>query len=140
MTASRGCVQGRENGWFEGAEVGLENVAGDGFVELDVARGELGDEVGRWCGECGVFVGIAALAEPEAEEFLVDHVGLAAFGEALVVGGREPVAGGVGRVDLVDEDDGAFRRDAELVLGVDEDEAVLSGTLLAEGEEGERLF
>ena len=34
---------------------------------------------------------------------------------------------------------GAFGRDAELVLGVDEDEAVLRGALLAEGEEFESL-
>ena len=40
-------------------------------------------------------------------------------------------------LDLIDENDRSFGCDAELVLGVDEDEAVRGGALLAEGEEGE---
>jgi len=43
-------------------------------------------------------------------------------------------------VDLVDEDDRAGGRDAEFVLGVDEDEAMLGGALLAEREESECLL
>jgi hypothetical protein len=87
----------------------------------------------------GVVVGVAVLAEPEAEEFLVDHLGFATCGEAGGVRIGDPVAGAVGGVEFVDEEDFAGGGEAELVFGVDEDEAALAGELLAEGEELEGL-
>ena len=72
---------------------------------------------------------------PGAQELLVDVLGVLSGGESRLVGGGDPVSGGVGRVDLVDEADHAVLVLAELVLGVHQDQSVLVGHLLPEGEE-----
>ena len=53
----------------------LHLLARDGLVEEDVAARELGHELCRGRGEDCVVVGVAVVAEPEAQELLVDVLG-----------------------------------------------------------------
>ena len=87
----------------------------------------------------GIFVRVAALAEPEAEEFLIDHVGFEAGGEARGVAVGEPITAGVGCVDFVDEDDFAVSGQDSNSYLVSTRTAARGGDLLAEGEKGLRL-
>lgn len=53
--------------------------AGDHLVQLDVARRQLDDELGGRLRQRRVLVRVAALAEPEPEELLVDVLRLGAL-------------------------------------------------------------
>lgn len=118
----------------------LEVLSGDEFIELDVASGELVDQIGGGLGDDLVLVGVAVRAVPGSQELLVDVVGVLPGGEARLVGGGDPVARGVGRVDLVDQTDHSVLVLPELVLGVHQDQPVLVGHLLPEREQLARLL
>ena len=117
-----------------------EVLSGDELVELDVASRKLVDQVGGGLGDHLVLVGVAVRAVPGAQELLIDVVGVLAGGKARLVGGGDPVARRIGRVDLVDQADHSVLVLAELVLRVHQDQAVLVRHLLSEREQLARLL
>src|SRR5216684_2739980 len=106
--------------------------------QLDVLAGELrADLVGDLRQRALALV--AALADqPLAEELLVQHLLVLVPSEALLAALGDPVAARVRRVDLVDHPELAAGVDAELVLGVDQDQPPLLCPRLAGSEETER--
>src|SRR5690348_8348461 len=112
-------------------------MAGDGLVDLDIDPRRLQYDLGRnrrdW-----IPIGVAARDDPAAHEVLVEAFGRLARREAAIVAPGLPVAAAVGRVDLVREHDAPVPVEAELVLGIGEDEAVLVGDGAAPREESER--
>jgi len=112
-----------------------KGLAGDQLIEQDISPREFDPEgVRRWR-QGGIVVWVAVFREPEPQELLVDVVRFLTAGETLFVALGEPVAAGVGGMDLVDQQDIAGGVLAELIFGVHQDQAVLPGHLLPEGEQ-----
>ena len=85
---------------------GDEGTTRDGLIQLDVAVGDaLAVLLGHLGDDFAVTALEAVLDEPLADEFLGELLLLFATLEALFVAFGIEVAGGVGRVDLVDEVD-----------------------------------
>ena len=106
----------------------------DALVGLDVAlRGLAAHRVGQR-GRRAVAL-VALLRVPAPHELLVHRLRIGAVGHRALVGVEIPVPRRVGRVDLVDHGERAGVVETELVLGVDQDQALLLGPLLAFGEE-----
>src|SRR5690606_5149519 len=76
--------------------------------------------------------------EKAAYILLVEALARLALFEALPIAPFEPEARGIGRVDLVDDDDLARAALAKLVLGVDQDQAALAAMALSLGKQLER--
>jgi len=112
-----------------------KGLAGDQLIEQDIAPREFDPEGVRCRRQGGVVVWVAVVREPEPQELLVDVVRFLTPGEALFVALGEPVAAGVGGMDLVDEQDITVGVLAELVFGVHQDQAMLPGHLLPEGKQ-----
>lgn len=115
---------------------GLKTASGDVLVELDVALADAGAELGSHLGH--LLAGLAheaVLDEPLAHKLLGElTLGLSGAQTLLVAVGIE-VARRVGGVDFVNQDDLALAQ-AELILGVDQDEALLGGHTAAALKEG----
>jgi hypothetical protein len=77
------------------------------------------------------------LAEPQAQELLVNVLRLLARRVARIVGVCHPVAAAVRCVHLVDDVDLAIVALAELILGVHQQQATLGRLLLAKAEQGQ---
>src|SRR5207245_8131970 len=73
----------------------------------------------------------AFVDQPLAEELLVEHALVLAAAEPLVAALGNPVAARIRSVDLVDQPDLPCPVDAELVLRVDQDQALLARPFLA---------
>src|SRR5207245_8186015 len=81
---------------------------------------------------------VVALADqPLPEELLVQHLLVLAAPRPLLAPLCNPVPAGVRGVDLVDHPELSRAVDAELVLGVDEDQPALLGPGLTAGEQVE---
>src|SRR6267378_444618 len=114
-------------------------LAGQLLHQLHVPRRELGAHFVRDFRVGAVALVAALVDQPLAEELLVQHALVLAAAEALLAALGNPVAARIRGVDLVDQPDLPCPIDAELVLGVDEDEAPLARPLLAGREEGQRV-
>ncbi len=111
-----------------------EDLGGEELEDLHVAAGGFEEDLLGDIGDHRPLPPEALLGEPAAHVLLVERPRFfAARHEFLAVRGV-PVARGVRRVDLVDEDDRAVGIDPEFVLRVDEDEAALLRLRLPEGE------
>src|SRR6185312_11273018 len=104
---------------------GFEGLARDLLVHADVAARQLLDQFLRRRRQYLVLVRVAIVPEPKPQEFLVEVLRLLAFVEAAAIGLALPVARGIRRMDLVDQDQPAIRVGAEFVFGVDQNEAAL---------------
>ena len=106
------------------------------LVQFDIAVRDAGDDLGGHFRNLLAGLALEAVGhQPLADELLGQLLLVLAAGEALGITVGVEVAGGVGRVDLVHQDDLPVPL-AELVLGVHEDEAFLGGHLGAPLEQG----
>ena len=113
-----------------------EGDAGDVLVQFDVAVRDAGDHFGGHFRNLLAGLALEAVRhQPFTDELLGQLLLVLAAGEALGVTVGIEVAGGVGRVDLVHQDDLAVAL-AEFVFGVHEDEAFLGGHFGAPLEQG----
>src|SRR6202022_4057754 len=108
-------------------------------VKVDIPSGRLEDHVRRNLRDL-ILIRIAARCYPATDKVLVQGVGRLTSGKTGGVADREPVAAAVGRVHFVRQHDRTVLVEAELVLGVNQDQPTLGGELAPAGKEGEGLF
>ena len=114
----------------------LEVPVSDHLVRLDVGPGHRDHDLVAH-GRRRAVARVATLLEPEAQHFLVAVLRLLPGGEALRVARRPPEARRVGRMNFVHHDQLAVNQ-AELVLGVDQDQPSLTAKFGSEGKERQR--
>ena len=116
--------------------LGPDGNAGDVFIQFDVAVRDAGDDFGRHFRNLLAGLALETVGhQPFADELLGKLLLVLAAGEALGVSVGIEVAGGVGGVDLVHQDDLPVAL-AELVFGVHEDEALFGRHLRTPLEQG----
>ena len=100
--------------------------------QLNVSRRKFCNQIVRRLRQHGVFVRIAALAKPQPEELLVDHVGFLPRSKPLRIAVGQPVAARIRRMDLIDQQNLAVARHAKLILRIHQNQPALGGNFLAE--------
>src|SRR5438105_1782080 len=116
----------------------LRRLAGKRRHQIHILAGELDADVVGDLRQRALALVIALADQPLPEELLVEHLLVLAAEEPLLAAFRDPVAAGVRRVDLVDDPQLAFGVDAELVLGVHQDQTALLRPRLPRREQVER--
>ena len=118
----RGLLEGGEDGALDAIRevvggLGDEGTTRDGLIQLDVA---VGDALAVLFGHLGDDFAVTALEavldEPLADEFLGELLLLFTTLEALFIAFGIEVAGGVGRVDLVDTKYEFGKKDGKIYL------------------------
>src|SRR5581483_3896517 len=120
------------------AHLELRRLSGEGLHQLRVLARQLCAHLVGDLRQRALALVVALADQPLAEELLVEHLLILAAPEPLVAALRDPVAAGIGGVDLVDHPERAFGIHAEFVLGVDEDQPALARPRLARREQVQR--
>src|SRR5438094_610914 len=105
----------------------FRRLSGERLRQVYVPAGELYPHLVGDLRQRALALVVALADQPLPEELLVEHLLVLAAAESLFAAVGDPVAAGVRGVDLVDDPQLALGVDAELVLGVHQDQARRGG-------------